>query len=561
MATVFESAIGDIIDVISAVSDIAKESDSGVVANLISKKFGKRNQFKGSITSQANNLIMTFPVLMSNTISPHTALMLSKAIERKCVVMLQMLFASDALISAAGEGGVRDVIQQYYTGIDFKTMTVDDVMKVMEKLDLTESQKTELTFAINDAKKILEQTNIMALNMPVYESNINEDALSSFSMNGDTVIQEAKGKSGSAPKSIIPDAPDLSDYDKIQKRIENLSKDIRANRKYHGNADERAAARKADIDAMNANIAYAKTMLDRRNANIEWDQMTKQERQQNLENLLKITKAAVDRKELTLAMNKDAREQERVAREVIMHNLQVDQMWGQIVGQRVDFMKKQLLDSDVKKANEMVPSMLIVDFKVEGGPELIKGTGIVGIKTRIVPVDSAEIVDRIASKSKSRAGLVNLIRATTGETKFMKDFVLNVDRAKVDAIARSHKGSVSPMWRVLERRATKQSIRKALAQRNDASPITTLVITEEEVEYLKKTQAIDLNNVAVANDMLEAYNLMGLCIVDEAAEVVKCLWDGEMTAFEPVSFLAMEKEDSNNGGMYKKVINLLAQNR
>ena len=73
--------------------------------------------------------------------------------------------------------------------------------------------------------------------------------------------------------------------------------------------------------------------------------------------------------------------------------------------------------------------------------------------------------------------------------------------------------------------------------------------------------AIDLNNISIANDMLEAYNLMGLAIVDESAEVVKFLWDGEMTGFEPMSFLAMEKEDRDGGGMYKKVINLMAQNR
>ena len=232
-----------------------------------------------------------------------------------------------------------------------------------------------------------------------------------------------------------------------------------------------------------------------------------------------------------------------------------------MVNQRVDFMKKQLLDSDVKKANEMVPAMLVVDFYLAGSGDTIKGTGIVGIKTRIIPVESAEVVDRISSKSKAKAGLVNLIRATTGETKFMKDFILNIDRAKVDAVARSKRGSVNPMWRVLERRANKQSLRKALAQHNDASPITTLVITSEEVEYLKKTQAIDLNNVAIANDMLEAYNLMGLAIVDESAEVVKFLWDGEMNTFEPVSFLALEKEDREGGSTYKKVINLMAKSQ
>ena len=106
MSTLFESAIGDIIDVIVAIGDIIKDDDVNGLVGTINKKFSKKNPYTGSLTRQANKLVMTFPVLMSNTINPETALMISKAIERKMVVILQMLFASCILIQDGDDANV-----------------------------------------------------------------------------------------------------------------------------------------------------------------------------------------------------------------------------------------------------------------------------------------------------------------------------------------------------------------------------------------------------------------------------------------------------------------------
>ncbi len=122
--------------------------------------------------------------------------------------------------------------------------------------------------------------------------------------------------------------------------------------------------------------------------------------------------------------------------------------------------------------------------------------------------------NRIVIKNQDRNGLLKLIKATTREISFVRDFLLAIDKAKIDALSHSNRGSSSKMWKILERRALKSKIRRTLGQINDASAISTIVISQEEVEFLKKTENIDIENPNVIRPIMESYNLMGVCIVD-----------------------------------------------
>ena len=70
---------------------------------------------------------------------------------------------------------------------------------------------------------------------------------------------------------------------------------------------------------------------------------------------------------------------------------------------------------------------------------------------------------------------------------------------------------------------------------------------------------MEMDNVNTANYILNAYNLMGLCIVDETTEVAKFLFDGEFNQFDTYAFGSLEREAAGDNGMYKKVINLMAK--
>lgn len=261
---------------------------------------------------------------------------------------------------------------------------------------------------------------------------------------------------------------------------------------------------------------------------------------------------------LGLDRAKNKREEQKFKMDKDKNKRELQAQIRQDILANADMFKKQLLDTDVKKVNELVPSMLVTNYAVDTGSDLLTSSCIIGVKCRLIPLDSFQILDKLASKNKDKSGLVKFIRATSGEIKFMKDFVLGIDKAKIDAINKSKRGSANPMWRVLERRAAVNNLRKALGQKNDASPITTLVVTQEEVDYLKKMSDMELDNVNTANYILNSFNLMGICIVDETMETAKFLFDGEFNQFDTYAFTSLQKENGDNG-MYKKVINLMAK--
>lgn len=219
---------------------------------------------------------------------------------------------------------------------------------------------------------------------------------------------------------------------------------------------------------------------------------------------------------------------------------------------------KQLLTSDVKKANELTPTLMTIRFISTSGEAPIKvDDAVIGIKAKLIPIDSDDIIKRIIIKNQDNNGLMNLIKAGTREISFWKDFVFAIDRAKIDAISHSKRGSSNPMWKVLERRSLKSRIRRTLGNKNDASAISTLVISQEEVEYLKKTESIDMEKAAIARPIMESYNLMGLVIADEAMETAKFMKDTGDASYETLSFSNLEKEASDT--TYKKVVNLMTK--
>ena len=114
------------------------------------------------------------------------------------------------------------------------------------------------------------------------------------------------------------------------------------------------------------------------------------------------------------------------------------------------------------------------------------------------------------------------------------------------------------MFKVLERRATKHKLTRWKANRADSSPITTLIVSQDEVEYLKKDHDINLENRKIAMKLMEEYNFMGMIIADEAAETADIIWDtGSDAMYETQSFRNLERESDDRN--YKKIINLMTK--
>lgn len=423
-----ESVVKDVLDVIDGVKDTV---DGGI-------KTGNRSGLSVSSISRASkDLIMSFPVLCDNSIDPKTAAMICKAIERKAVSMLQILFSSCALTGDSA----RDIISQWHNNIDAGDMSLDDYISFCDRL----SENAKMTTA--DARLINEAVKNIRLEQRNGDKSYPVNSFSESSVN-DYKVQQRYGT------TVVTEAPIITGpgpYDSDR-----------------GNSLEKA------------------------------------------------------------------------------------------MQPETEFFHKQLMDSDVKKCNELVPSLVIIRFssKVGDTQQVVHQQFVAGVKARLIPVDSYDIIERINSKNKDRAGFLNFIRATTKETSFVKDYLLAIDKAKIDAKHNSIKNNSARIWKTLEKRATKSVWKRLIGRTNDASCITTLVISQQVVNTLKKEYGVNMADVKTASAIMDAYNLLCVVIVDESTEVARFLFDGEEW-YEDLSFNTLERESGD--GSYKKVINLLSK--
>ena len=227
-----------------------------------------------------------------------------------------------------------------------------------------------------------------------------------------------------------------------------------------------------------------------------------------------------------------------------------------------DFISKQIIPTDIKKANEATPSLMIINFitQANGSDNEIINTAVIGVKCVIHYVSSNEMMNRMVLKNNDRRGLFNFIRATTGEIKFFKDFLFAIDRARIDAVSKTNRGSDSKIWKMLEIRANHAKLNnKARGDNASCAAITMLVLSTEEVEIVKSIYRIDLNNASTMLGVMRGYNFIGVGIVDAVNEKIKFLYDDGTKNFETISFMALEREQSN--GEYKKMINTLVKGR
>lgn len=216
-----------------------------------------------------------------------------------------------------------------------------------------------------------------------------------------------------------------------------------------------------------------------------------------------------------------------------------------------------VLNNEYKKANELQPTMMVINFMKKNDTTATINTAVIGIKCKIYPVTSSDIVNRISGKLQDRSVLTNFVRATTNEIAFFRDFLFAVDNAKLDAKSYGKSATSNKLWKVLERRSTKSKFRRSLKMYNDATAITTLVLSENDAEYLKTNYSIDILDVSRARKIMDSYNFMCLVVANQSTEVASFLYDTGDDTYEMIPFSGLEREASDNS--YKKMVNLLAK--
>ena len=480
---------------LSDLIDYMATSDFDIVKSIANRITGtnpdpNKINIGSNIAKAAAGLTAVFPVIVTEAVPLDQAVMISKAIERKCVAMLQMLFAANQITTSTG---AFEYMKRFHTNMDpsmdLSDMDVDDIIDYTNKgINYANESKSLLQLADMDVDDII----VMSDQQTVIESN-------------------------NYVKNVLREA----NVSKIIKEVNEMTKEL-ANEEY---VEE-------GINYGSLNEFRCTKVLNEYTFNKSGNRVDKEYHMKDIAgNDLKFTKTFDNTSSSTDVKN------------------------------AYEILNKNVLKTDIQKANEATPSLMVINFTstVDNGDSIIN-TCVIGVKARIHYVPSQEMITRIIMKNTDRRGFFNFLRATTGEIAFFKDFLFAIDKAKIDAVAKSGKGSTSKIWKLLELRADRAKLNKSAGRNTSAAAaISTIVISRAEADLIKKNNRIDITKPGTLLSIMRGYNLMCAVIVDEVSERCDFMYDDGTTNFETLSFMSLEREDS--GGSYKKVINLLAKGR
>lgn len=497
---IHETVLDDIVDEIDGVGDLATITD--VFLDNILNRRRKATNFT-SIAKAASNLVMTFPVIVEESVSLNASRLLAKAIEKKAVTLLQALFAALSAQALNSDENAFDFVRKVHGNLN-----IDDIEEYIQQMETYGASQEQAEALLKRYEKMIQEDNKLI----------------------DTYVLSNE------------------DYPCLENQF-TFDKDGRI----HKNTTYKVFGENKDDDWFTKNGVdpnkYPKANMGTSTGS------TKKDREKFWDSV-RGPKAKNQREKNRLEKEKLEMQRKKDERDYNFRKKQFEYKKSTDIIDRTS--SPEILNMDLKKANEMMPTMMVVNFYTRSGDgsPTIKSNAVVGVKAKIQYVKTAEMMERIVTKNKDRHGLFNFLRSTTREISFFKDFLFAVDKAKLDAIS-MHGSKVDPIWKILERRAMRSKFNRYFGETNEAAAITSLVISSDTADFLKKEYDYKCSPADITN-LMKAYNIMAFFVVDEVKERVSFIWDDGSRQYETLSFTALERD---NDSEYKKIINLLASSR
>lgn len=525
-----------------------------------------------SITKSSKDLTMIFPVMVSNTVDGISAQLIARALERKFVSLAQILLSA---ISITKSTDAIDHLKNIHSNIDQGSIfDIDDYMN-MNVMD------ESVIISQLDKQKVCEDYRLNFFSMDNIKQSFNEDSSNNnikiggnqshggSSISGGVQIgQNSKPSSNERRHRSVALGGTLglsaNDYstglqfmaDMI--RAANGKIAIPYNQVYNNKTAWGMPKDKfdalSDEEKNNAMekfgqeyTAAAKTVAELRQKQAELIQA----QQHTLAKTEELNRQEIQRMRDEFEEN---RRKEQLAKER-SKGAKLNRFYQDRSGAYLTGKSTELHNNEIKKSNELQPTLLKIYYIARVKDDHIRNEAIVGIKAKMYSVDSRDIIDKIVAKRSYSMSLYNLIKATTGEIEFWRDFVFAIKKAKIDALSNSNRGSSHSMWKVLERRAIASKLNRFASMRNDATAITTLVMSKYDVEMLKKEEDINILDARVARKIMDDYNLIGIVVDDASTESARFIFDTGDDEYEVYTYKTLKKEDKID---YKQMIELMA---
>ena len=205
------------------------------------------------------------------------------------------------------------------------------------------------------------------------------------------------------------------------------------------------------------------------------------------------------------------------------------------------FERSVFTDMDVKKANDALPmfAKATISFVVDDTGEVLNRDLLIGIKAYMHLAPAAELVTDIYNCIINKRKFLRFVKFITGEERSLSDLLFGINELKTDALSNK---SESGRWRSAFRsrkRWSKISIPKLM---KEYTPNGTLVITMNEVNYLKDQYGIDIMRSDHVKMLMDADFLLGFVIIDQANEMVYVTYDGHGYGFQQYTYNMLERE-------------------
>ena len=546
------------------------------VANVATglKKGSKASEYSySSLAKAASKMVAVFPVLASRTVSAETAQMVTKYIEQK-MCSLFVLALQQANISTAKSG--IEYLRQYHQNLNVGGDNINAIISTMDTwINAYEAGKINesgsISGAMHDADNDIDVSSlfecdrdleisardvaeIMKIMQEQEKIVVYDTKLNPVSINDYVVKEFATGDYHVSvkPLSAFTEARSNGLRSEYRKHVDNYAMDrdeakqmqddedadteyAYQNKKRRWEEEDRAANRARDTAREKEHQEDRATSAADRQRRIDREDRAERERAEDR------AEARRDREESRRDRARRTASEDR-ARVTSGNNI-------------------SLKDFDVKKMNDAVPSMLVVRFysKLDNGEvSTVPTEFIIGVKSKLIPVTTTEILRRIMNDNKDGKKFLKFMRVITGELS-ASNVIFGFSRMKDDIKSTKRKGAYGEIWNLLANRA--EASREAVKHgvRNDFSAITTVLISQNDADELFREENFDISDPKNAYHFMQSYNLIAFAIADDATESLKIMMDDGEKNFEEYAYRMFERETKD--GTYKKLINLMAASK
>lgn len=558
----------DISDTLRDAVDIAKEMDI---------KLNKQT----SIAKLSSAATLQFPVITSRSINVDTAQTVVKALERQYAMFIQMVISMNPYLDLEKDRN----LQGYLRNIHQNNVGIMDLKESAMSLYSDDFGRT-LLFSLNEgcngqvlasnreqmfnpeeylnnkilnnlyASKEISLENAM-LNLDYYYKKNPEILTEKYKLTKKQIKRERAFKI----KNNIPlDDDDLYDENgnfSIEKAMDPLPDFAKeANNKAKNSKINNS---KNNVKPEDPNSSYHQN----NNYDVEPSNNKNEQKQSNLKNKQFSHQKMMDRHKMrmdnaNLELNKQKLQQKNQETENLINEKKFKH---ELQKTKWDYQSKtavKLSDNDVKKCNELVPTTLSLTLQVKDGSNFGGVSNfVIGVKGLLHPVNSDDMISNLLSGYKSGNKFFNFLRWSSGEIKFIKDLILNMDNIREDVV-RKHAKNGSGWWSALKRRRNIAALRRIKGS-GRILPNTTIVCSINEIDELKEAYGVDLMNPTSIKKIMKTFFLLGFVVVDDSQELCHFIFDGENN-YQVVSFNGLEKEN-NSKNDFKDIYKLINSGR